>query len=40
MPGAVGSGAFWEGILDYVSGEDLDNVLEYIESISQDTYNQ
>lgn len=40
MPGAVGSGAFWEGILNYVSGEDLDNVLEYIESISDDTYNQ
>jgi alpha-glucoside transport system substrate-binding protein len=40
MPGAVGSGAFWQGILDYVSGQDLDGVLEYIESISQDTYNQ
>lgn len=40
MPGAVGSGAFWQGILDYVSGEDLDNVLEYIESIAVDSYNQ
>lgn len=38
MPSAVGSGAFWTGILDYVNGEDLDNVLEYIESVADDTY--
>ncbi|MBO8140575.1 MAG: carbohydrate ABC transporter substrate-binding protein [Firmicutes bacterium] len=38
MPAAVGSGAFWEGILMYVGGEDLDNVLEYIESVAQDAY--
>lgn len=38
MPAAVGSGAFWEGILNYVGGDDLDAVLEYIESVAQDTY--
>ncbi len=38
MPAAVGSGAFWEGTLMYVGGEDLDSVLEYIESVAQDTY--
>lgn len=38
MPAAVGSGAFWEGTLMYVGGEDLDSVLEYIESVSLDTY--
>lgn len=38
MPSAVGSGAFWEGILQYVGGEDLDSVLEYIEVVSQETY--
>jgi len=40
MPAAVGSGAFWEGILMYVGGEDLDSVLEYIESVAQDAYGQ
>src|SRR5690554_102975 len=25
MPGAVGSGSFWQGILDYVGGQDLDS---------------
>jgi len=40
MPAAVGSGAFWEGILMYVGGEDLDSVLEYIESVAQDSYGQ
>lgn len=38
MPGAVGSGAFWQGVLDYVSGQDLDSVLEYIESAADDAY--
>lgn len=38
MPPAVGSGAFWTGILDYVSGSDLDSVLEYIESVAQEAY--
>lgn len=38
MPAAVGSGAFWQGIMDYVGGEDLDSVLEYIESIADESY--
>lgn len=38
MPGAVGSGAFWEGILNYVSGESLDDVLAYIEAAARETY--
>ena len=38
MPAAVGSGAFWTGVLDYVSGVDLDTVLENIESAAQEAY--
>lgn len=38
MPGAVGSGAFWTGIVDYINGEDLENVLEYIEAVADETY--
>lgn len=38
MPAAIGSGAFWEGTLMYVAGEDLDSVLEYIETVAQDIY--
>lgn len=38
MPGAVGSGAFWQGILDYVSGQDLDDVLEMIEAAADAAY--
>ena len=32
MPGAVGTGSFWTGVVDYVSGEDLDTVLESIDA--------
>jgi alpha-glucoside transport system substrate-binding protein len=32
MPGVVGTGTFWSGIVDYVGGEDLDSVLSGIES--------
>ncbi len=32
MPGAVGAGSFWTGITDYVSGEDLDTVLQTIDA--------
>jgi alpha-glucoside transport system substrate-binding protein len=32
MPGAVGTGAFWSGIVDYVDGQDLDTVLEDIDA--------
>lgn len=32
MPGAVGAGTFWTGMVDYISGEDLDSVLQGIDS--------
>lgn len=32
MPGAVGAGSFWTGIVDWVSGEDLDSVLATIDA--------
>lgn len=38
MPAAVGSGAFWEGTLMYVGGDDLDDVLEYIETVASESY--
>lgn len=38
MPAAVGSGSFWTGILDYVSGEPLMKVLMQIEASSLDAY--
>lgn len=38
MPAAIGSGAFWQGLLDYVSGQDLDSVLENIEERADDAY--
>ena len=34
MAAAVGSGAFWEGVLMYVGGDYLDDVLEFIESVA------
>ncbi len=38
MPAAVGAGSFWTGVLDYVSGADLDTVLADIEASAQDAY--
>jgi alpha-glucoside transport system substrate-binding protein len=38
MPAAVGSGAFWGGVLDYVSGKSLKRVLENIEKIADEAY--
>jgi alpha-glucoside transport system substrate-binding protein len=32
MPGAVGAGTFFKGMVDYVNGTDLDTVLQQIES--------
>ena len=32
MPGAVGTGSFWSGMVDYVGGQDLDTVLADIEA--------
>ena len=31
MPGAVGTGTFWSGVVEYVAGEPVDSVLETIE---------
>jgi alpha-glucoside transport system substrate-binding protein len=38
MPAAVGTGSFWSGVLDYVSGIPLDTVLETIEASAADAY--
>ncbi len=38
MPSAVGSGSFWTGIMDYVNGQDLDDVLEMIEQSADEAY--
>jgi alpha-glucoside transport system substrate-binding protein len=38
MPKAIGAGAFWSGILDYVSGVPLDTVLETIEESAREAY--
>ncbi len=38
MPGAIGAGAFWSGVLDYISGVSLDTVLETIEAAAEDAY--
>jgi len=38
MPSAVGCGSFWSGILDYVSGVSLKNVLMTIETTALDAY--
>jgi alpha-glucoside transport system substrate-binding protein len=40
MPAAVGSGSFWTGILDYVSGESLRSVLMQIEASALDAYRE
>lgn len=38
MPAAVGAGALWRGVLDYVGGADLDTVLEEIEAAAAEAY--
>jgi len=38
MPGAVGTGSFWSGVLDFVSGVPLKRVLETIEDSAIDAY--
>ena len=40
MPAAVGSGTFWSGVLDYISGIPLDTVLEAIEASAVDAYGE
>jgi alpha-glucoside transport system substrate-binding protein len=38
MPAEIGTGAFWSGVLDYVSGISLDTVLESIEAVAVEAY--
>jgi len=38
MPAAVGAGSFWTGILDYIGGTPLKNVLMTIEATALDAY--
>lgn len=38
MPAAVGAGTFWTGVMDYVGGADLDDVLQTIEASAVDAY--
>jgi alpha-glucoside transport system substrate-binding protein len=40
MPAAVGSGSFWTGTLDFISGEDLDAILAEIEESAVDAYKE
>ncbi len=40
MPAAVGSGTFWTGILDYISGIPLDTVLAAIEASAVAAYGE
>lgn len=40
MPSSIGAGAFWVGVVDYVSGADLDTVLATIEEAAQDAYSE
>jgi len=38
MPASIGSGAFWQAILNYVSGDNLDNILEDLENKADEAY--
>ncbi|MBE3574898.1 MAG: carbohydrate ABC transporter substrate-binding protein [Firmicutes bacterium] len=38
MPAALGSDAFWKGVLNYVSGQDLDSVLNNLEAVAKKAY--
>ena len=38
MPAEIGTGAFWSGVLDFISGINLDTVLETIEAAAQEAY--
>ena len=33
MPGAVGSGTFWKGMTDWITGQDDKATLDYIETV-------
>lgn len=38
MPAAIGSGAFWSGVLDYVNGANLCSVLKKLEAAADQAY--
>lgn len=38
MPSSIGSGSFWKEILNYVRGQDLDQVLQRIEQDADEAY--
>lgn len=38
MVSAIGSGSFWKELLNYVNGQDLDNVLERLETDADQAY--
>jgi alpha-glucoside transport system substrate-binding protein len=38
MPAEIGAGVFWSGVLDYISGINLDTVLASIEATAKDAY--
>ncbi len=40
MPAQIGAGAFWEGMVNYVAGDDLDTVLQSIETAAADAYGE
>lgn len=40
MPSAIGSGVFWTGVVDYLTGADLDTVLEIIEETAVEAYSE
>ena len=40
MPAAIGAGTFWEQVVEYIAGENLDIVLQRIEDAAQDAYGQ
>lgn len=40
MPSAIGAGSFWKGVVDYVNGKSLDDVLQTIETDSVDAYSK
>lgn len=38
MPSAIGAGTFWKGMVDYINGKPLDDVLAAIEESAVDAY--
>jgi alpha-glucoside transport system substrate-binding protein len=36
MPGAIGAGAFWTAMVDYISGESVEDITDFVENAWQD----